>query len=169
MSFLTDLSSTEDPTINRPRFIETSLIYRTNYFVITDGVTFSYYPIKVSGEGNSEYIFRLEKLPPVLLEGMALIGKKVYLVPYTDLIRRVVRKSREIKQEVNHASVEQSVSDIVGAPAIDTLSSLIQSGTIDDSEVEIAQAADAAWQDQIGALFDNVLEEEEEWEAADAP
>lgn len=167
MSLLTENSAVESP-VSKPRYVETKLIYRNNYFVVSDGEAFAYYPIKLSVEIVDAPILRIEKSPPLLLEGWVLTNNKVYLVPYEDLVRKVVRKSREIKQEVHHATPESPLVNSLNSPRDDSLSDLIKSRTIDASEMEISKAADAAWQDQIGALYGPVSEEEE-WEIEDAP
>lgn len=163
MSLISDLAKTEDSPLTRPRFIETSFTFRNNFYVITDGTHFVYYPIRASANSASP-ILRMFRTPPVLLEGMAMVNNKVYLVPYDDLVRRIIRKSREIQKEVNHAS-SSTIPDIVNTVAADSISDLIKSGVIDASEVEVSEAADAAWADQIGSLLYPLSEEEEEWEA----
>lgn len=165
MSLISDLAQVEDSPLTRPRFVETSFVFRNHYYVITDGIHFVYYPLRVEADASSP-ILRILKSPPVLLEGMAMVGNKVYLVPHADLVRRIIRKSREIQKEVNHASIT-TVPDILTSPGEDSLSSLVKSGVVDAFEMEVSQAADAAWQDQIGSLLDPFSEEEEEWEAAD--
>ncbi len=170
---LLDITEVET-NVNLPKHTETTFILRNNFFVVTNGELFNYYPIKVAASNETSPLIRIEKLPPVLLEGYAIVGKKIFIVPVQDLQRRIIRKSREIKRDTQNATEptntteRQSVSAFTNAVQSPALPSFLESGVIDLTELEIAKVADATWADQIGALYDNPFEEEDDWEVQDA-
>ncbi len=162
--------STEDTNVNLPKHVETTFVLRNNFFVVTNGEIFNYYPIKVLASNDASSLIRLERAPPVLLEGYAIIGKKIYIVPLQDLQRKIIRKSREIKRDTQNDSTEpaaKSVSTLTDAVQSVALPDYLKSGLIDLTELEISKAADATWKDQIGTLYDNPFEEENDWEIQD--
>lgn len=156
--------------VNLPKYTEDTLVIRNNYFVVTNGVVFNSYPIKVFPSEESSPLIRLDKNPPVLLEGYAIIGRKLYLVPMQDLLRKVIRKSREIKKETTNEpgnTEPKSLSTIARAFKSSIVPSDDEQRTNDAADLEISKAADATWEDQIGTLHDNPFEEEEDWEVQD--
>lgn len=177
---LSQIIETDSP-LTIPKLISETFKVKNNYYVVTDGNVFNYYPIKVEVTPEDKPFFRLEKSAPVLLEGVAIIDKKVYAVPLSDLMRRLVRKSREINLEVVNGSFNTSSDataadstlppspDVAGTKAIQPI---VKRRSNREIEVEIGEAADIAWQDQVRALLSVVSEEEgfggEEWEITDA-
>lgn len=160
-----------ETNVNLPKFTETTFILRNNFYVVTDGVIFNYYPIKVFPSEDASPLIRLERNPPVLLEGFALIGKKIYLVPLKDLQRKIIRKSREIKRKTSNATgitESKSLSTLIADNEFTSISIIDESGTVDASELEIFKIADATWKDQIGALYCDPDEEEDDWEIEDS-
>lgn len=162
----------EETNVNLPKHVETTFILRNNFYVVTNGEIFNYYPIKVAPSEDISPLIRLERTPPVLLEGYAIVGKKIYIVPLQDLQRKIIRKSREIKRETQNASdtstdsnTEQpSATTLINTLRASALSAFDESGISEASELEIAKAAHATWEDQVGALYGNPFEEENDWE-----
>lgn len=163
----------EETNVNLPKFTETTFILRNNYYVVFNGEVYNYYPIKVKSEDESKPIIRLERSPPVILEGYALVSRKIYLVTVNDLQRKVIRKSREIQREVqnatdsNNTANNQSVSTLLDAGTATAVLTEDERRLIDATEVEVRKAADAAWEDQVRALLHDPDEEEGEWEIED--
>ncbi len=166
------LITPEETSVNVPKFTENSLVIRNNYYVVTNGEVFNYYSIKILEGTKESPLLRFEKSPPVLLEGMVIVGKKVYQVTLADLYRRVIRKSREIKIEASDATntTATSLSTIV-ASATDNnpIPNFHESGVSESFDLEITQAANIAWQEEVGSLLSSISEEEDDWEVTDAP
>lgn len=173
-------------TINVPKMSSSTLEIKNNYYVIKNGLFFNYFPIKVEETPPEANIIRFEKTPPVIVEGVAIISKKLYRVTAQDLLRGVIRKSREIaiakREEVNGTTksttnsrsytvigTEESTGSGSGDIAIpETVRNPTQRTASPKTELEIGEAADAAWQDQVGALLDFMHSKEGiEWEVAD--
>lgn len=170
----------------------TTLELKKNYYVVHDGSQFHYFPIKVKESGDAP-IIRFEKSPPVLMEGVVIIERgtgrdrnvKVYKVPVNDLLRGVIRKSREIKptnrvnangSEGNSGSAAGSKSDsgteegTASGEIQRAVQSANQSGALEAAEMEISKAADIAWEDQIDTLLHHLSSKEgAQWEIASDP
>jgi hypothetical protein len=82
-----------DPSFTLPKLTMNDFKLKNNYYVVTNGEVFNYYPIKVEKETDAPFI-KFEKSPPVILEGLAVVNKQVYRVPLADLLRGIIRKSR---------------------------------------------------------------------------
>jgi hypothetical protein len=163
-----------DPSFTLPKLTSNDFKLKNNYYVVSNGEVFNYYPIKVVERADGP-IISFEKTPPVILEGLAIVGKKVYKVTVDDLLRRIIRKSREVNLEVeNGSNANQSepatpVAEVIESPVAGnkTVQRTDERGLSREAEVEIGKAADAAWTNQIRALLVALSEEEgseEEWE-----
>lgn len=160
-----DLSSVNSKNV--PKLATAELTVKDNYYVVKTGLLYNYYPIKVKTFTETDEIIRFEKSPPVLMEGIAIVGKKPYRVTPQDLMRQIIRKSREVavpkRDKVNgksgKAGVVESTSQAVqhsNQPAVGA-----------KAELEERQVADAAWDEQIGALFDFIAAKEGEFEISE--
>lgn len=171
------LETSKKSSVNVPKLTAPTFEMKNNYYVVADGSTFNYFSIKVFESDENHPLIRFEKSPPVLLEGLAVVNKRVYKVTLKDLQRQVIRKSRDITKEVIDASANRNTGtkSEPAATVADTNSSQAVSDKLEqradqEAEVEVNQAADAAWQDQIGALLTLMSEKEgDEWEIAEAP
>jgi hypothetical protein len=168
-------------SINTPKLSTRTFELKNNYYVVTNGQVFSYYAIKVFPSDENSPLIRLEKSPPVILEGLAIVNKKAYKVTVGDLLRRVIRKSREIQLEaLNGRSSKRTTTTtttsntkdgsdaVIGVNSSETVQHKNESGTISETEVEISEVADLAWEEQVGSLLDIILKKEgiegENWE-----
>jgi hypothetical protein len=170
------------PTFNKPGSSSRTLEVRKNYYVVFDGNLFHYYPIKVTGFEEDKPLLRFEKTPPVLMEGIALIGpiggkSKPYFVTVEDLKRGLIRKSRELKQ-ANPSEVQENEANNSGSPeTISNQNSPTGSSSSSSSAVQRARfqpsgspmlgmeedsRVDAAWSEQIGSLLSFISEKEGE-------
>lgn len=163
---------------NAPKMSSEIFEMKNNYYVVTDGVMFNYYPIKVVLDDETSPIIRIEKSPPVLLEGLAVINRQVFKVTLQDLHRRIIRKSRKYNLEVLNGTTSTSSSTDTGTEngiitiATNIIESTVQhtdeSAVSSDPEVEIGSAADLAWEEQIRTLLSTLSTKEgfggEEWE-----
>jgi hypothetical protein len=152
-----------------------SLIFemKNNYYVVEDQDEFHYYAIKTHPNVETSPLIRIDRSPPILLEGVAIIDKQAYRVTLKDLERRIIRKSRVLNIEVVNESNRTSSRSIP-----DSIPATVSTGTNGEpivphsdertasyrAEMEIGPNADAAWEDQIRALFGSLPEEEGEWE-----
>jgi len=139
---------------NAPRTSTTSLEpIRGDTFVVQVGLLYNHYTIRPDDRYTNKPIFTLKKRPPVLREGIAIINRKFYHVPLQDILRGVVRKSREIKQVANEQSItstpDVSVSNKQGAG--------------DPPTEEERSNADLAWEEQVGTLFQILHSQEGEF------
>lgn len=143
---------------------------KDNYYVVKTGLLYNYYPIKVKAFTEADSIIRFEKSPPVLMEGIAIVGKKPYRVTPQDLMRQVIRKSREVavakREKVNGKSGTVGTDSNVSP---ETLQHSNKSAVVPKAEMEECQVADAAWEEQIGALFDLIAAKEGEFEISEDP
>lgn len=163
-----DLSSVSSKNV--PKIITAELAVKDNYYVVKTGLLYNYYPIKVKTFTESDSIIRFEKSPPVLIEGIAIVGKKPYRVTPQDLMRQIIRKSREVavpKREKVNGKSGKVESDSIVVPQ--TVQHSDQSAVSTKAEMDECQVADAAWEEQIGALFDFIAAKEGEFEISEDP
>lgn len=160
-----DILSTSSKNV--PKMSSATLDIKDNYYLVKTGLLYNYYPIKVKPYGADDAIIRFEKSPPVLMEGIVIVGKKPYHVTPQDLMRQIIRKSREVavpkRDKVNGKSRAASTSTVC-----ETLQHSDQQSVVRKTEMEVLKDADAAWAEQIGALFDIISEKEGiEYEVSD--
>jgi hypothetical protein len=136
-----------------PKYVDEEFVPRNNYYVVTDGKNFYSYSIKAKDLVPDAPIIRLERNPPVLMEGYAIIGRRVYLVSRQDLLRKVVRKSKEIVKESTTNDATNTNSTVAAALANSTVSDSDEPGLGEAAQLEITKNADAAWKEQVGTLL----------------
>jgi hypothetical protein len=166
---------------NVPKAFSSTLDMKNNKYVIKTGLIYNYFDIKVAPAAETDGVIRFEKTPPVLIEGIAVVGKKFYKVTPQDLLRGVIRKSRELvvpkREKVNESAGNGIRSDIVGpgssgdtgtseniisaTSVSEALFGSNEQGTGSETGVEEAIRANLAWEEEVGALFDSLNQEEE--------
>lgn len=169
---------------NMPKMSFPTLEIRKNYYVITEQGQYHYFPIKVMDDKSERPIFVLEKAPPVLIEGIAIIGSRLFRVRIQDLMRGVIRKSREIKpanrvqtngsdgtasntNSSNATGSQGSGADAGRGSNESGVQRSVERSTPTAVEVEVGEAADLAWTEQIDSLLHHLSEKEGvEWEIA---
>jgi hypothetical protein len=142
-----------------------TLELKNKYYAVTDGTVFSYYPVTFEDPDSNPSLIRLIKSPPLLLEGYIIVAKKIYQVTTQDLFRKIIRKSRLVTLESINGSSINALSSIPYSTdsitsARETLQHLNQSRANSATELEVSQAINSAWENQIGTLLN--LENEEE-------
>lgn len=165
---------------NVPKAFSSTLDPKNNKYVVKTGLIYNYFDIKVAPAAETDGIIRFEKTPPVLVEGIAVVGKKFYKVTPQDLLRGVIRKSRELvipkREKVNESAGNGTTGNVgpdlssgaTGTPGNNTSAASLsealfgnnQQGTGPETGVEEAIRADIAWQEEVGSLFDFIDQEE---------
>ncbi len=161
---------------NIPKYTTNSLVIRTNYYVVERDGGYHYFPIKADATTLDSPVMRLTKRPPVLLEGVAILGRSVYEVTVGDIMRGIVRKSSLVSGRVNasrraSSTVGNSTPGSLSTPELggstNAAASINESGAELDAGLEIRQAADLAWQEQALSLLEALHQKEGgEWEIA---
>jgi len=182
VDLLSSIISSPSTSINSPKLSSKVFEMKNNYFVVTDGNSYNYYTIKVKPIVEGSTLIHFDRSPPVIMEGIAIVDKKMYKVPIQDLLRRIIRTSREIKIEVKDESTSSGNTDATVASITSTtktkstpvssklLSDSVQSGIEQTITVEEHSAADSTWEEQIGSLLDFISKEEgEDWEITETP
>jgi hypothetical protein len=136
-----------------PKYVDEEFVPRNNYYIVTDGTRFYSYSIKAKELNPEVPIIRLERSPPVLMEGYAVLGRRVYLVSRQDLLRKVVRKSKEIVKESTTNDATNINSTVAAAIARSAVSNPDEPGLSEAAQLEITKNADAAWKEQVGTLL----------------
>lgn len=155
---------------NEPKLSLPNLEYRNNYYVVPSGGRFHYFPVKAVVGTEDLPVIRLEKSPPVLIDGIVMFKRKMYSIRARDILRGIVLKSREInvKRDISERTPTISTTntpDTTERVSGKTVYDLGQPATLSDAELEISKAADAAWEDQVESLLGFVSSKEGgEWE-----
>jgi hypothetical protein len=155
-----------------PIQVRSSLDIKNNTYVVQNGFLFEYYPLvcKKTQRGN---FLDIEISPGVLAEGVAMIDKKLYDVSLKDLVRRRIdvrkqRISEEPVREPRRRTRAKANDTVLTTASIVQLSADQQRPSSLDSD-QVAQAADLAWQDQVGTLLETLHQKEgEEFEVTSA-
>lgn len=160
--------------LSKPKLTLDTFTIKANYYVVDLGGKHHYFPVKVEDSGN-DHIFRFTRRPPVLLPGIVCIGRKAYRVRLADLIRGRVFKSSLIESSTRggtRASTQRRTSaaatQLQPSPGSGTsgLGAGLEPGLERYDVLAIAEAADAAWQEQATALLEALDKEEGiEWSA----
>jgi hypothetical protein len=149
------------------------LSIKNNYFIVKEGEKYHYHKITVVDIDTPAAFFRLEKHPPVFCDGIVVIKKKLYRLPMADILRGVVRKSREITLKVTSdesksrrsAGKPIGTNDIVVLTGNEAFQHPNESAVSDDFEDEVSQQADVYWEEQVDSLLHSIYTEEGgEWE-----
>ena len=173
-------------SINRPKLAAPTLELKNNYYVVPNADSFSYFPIKIVESTMDQPIMRFEKHPPVLIDGIVIVKKKLYEVTAQDIFRGVIRKSREINTDKR--DTDGSARTNTTPTSDDNLNTEKREGcTVETTKaskptvlhpkqcraersagMEIDENANKAWTDQIDTLLDFISSKEgEEWEVTD--
>jgi hypothetical protein len=145
---------------------------RDQRYLIKDGDEYYIFPIQVVGNEDAP-LLRFEVFPPLLREGFVVYKRNLYRVTLEDLQRGVVRKSRiiDLSKRASNVATGNAGSTESTNVSTDSVPELYgsnlrecsdQQGSSQDTALEIAQAIDDAWDDQVGALLSYLSEKEGE-------
>lgn len=168
-------------SLSSPKLSLTTLEVKNNYYVVPANGLFHYFPIKIDEETEDKSIMRFEKTPPILIDGIVIYQKKLYEITAKDILRCRIFKSREIttKRETHGSAGSQSGSttDPTESPTTNPINTAgteavrykIEQSPLRGIELEISEAADLVWEEQIESLLGIVSSKEGgEWEITDA-
>jgi hypothetical protein len=156
----------------RPKESKSTLEPMPHTFAVENGLVYDYYPIKL-GLRLGDYI-AIQKLPPVMKEGFVTYQKRLYKVTFRDFFRSRVNVGQPAYTPArNDDGASTSRSTIVDpSPSSDVAATPASVGDQQGSEstfgLQINQAADLAWEDQIRTLL-FVDDPQEEWIIETAP
>lgn len=140
------------------------------YYVISEEGQYHYFDIKLEEGSLTQPVMRFDKSPPVLIEGIAVIGRKFYRVPIKDLMRGIIRKSRELNlanRVTGNGSTRNSSNtadptglsdkgegpDLSRNSADNPVQNTDQQRAGETSWVEDIQDANVAWDGQVESLL----------------
>lgn len=166
--------------INVPKYCVGELQIRNDYYIVQDGLFYCYFPIKTKSIPGFEHHFVIEKAPPILIEGWAVVDGVMYAVTFKDLQRQIIRKYRKIN--LGRRNESGSANDTTGgdlqsanttAPGLSAgATTIVQSeyeSTISTpSGLEGCEGVDATYKEQMRTLLNLISEKEGgEWEITD--
>ncbi|HET8686729.1 MAG TPA: hypothetical protein VFM18_08700 [Methanosarcina sp.] len=161
----------------QPKYILPDFELRSGHYVVESEGMYAYYPIKVSTDQASGF-FKVTKRPPLLLDGVIILDRKAYVVTTMDIQRGIVRKSSLIlsgrANDSTHSN-ESTNAPRTGSAALVPRADQHQPRNSNEPSIsgelgmEIAEAADLAWNRQASSLLQAIHSQEGgEWEIADA-
>lgn len=133
-------------------------------YAIQNGVLYDYYPIKF-GEVKGDFV-SLQRCPPILAEGYVTYQKKLYKVTLKDLLRSRVNVGVGPYSVPTTNNVAGAAITAAAAPSSPTPGLQVTAGQpeLDPiTGVQVTQAADVAWKEQVDSLLYSV-DPEAEWE-----
>lgn len=163
MLFQKSVHATHRPSLSRSTFE-----MRRGYYIVFDGEMYHYYQIKVSKNRNAS-LYWFSKAPPLVRDGFATIPDennvtRMYAVTTDDLLRGVIRTSREItKQQLRaiHGFSNAADQHDVGTHIEQAVLGSGERGVESTSPVEDDAVIDQAWLGEIEALFEALVAKEE--------
>jgi len=129
-------------------------------YVVINGLVYDYYPIAIKPGSNAKFIL-LDVSPPVIEPGILIVDKVMYDVSIQELLRRKINVNKRRQPEITK-SVETSTTS---QPIQYTNES--ESGELIGNEE--LQAINMAWNEQVGALLEDVYPETGDIEIAEPP
>ena len=164
------------PRTNTPKLTLDAVEIKNNYYIVQEGTFNHYFPIRINSALENEHLFRLLKRPPVLMEGIAIVNRKLYFVTLKDLQRGVIRKYRVIGESNNNAAsitnaatVDDQIKFTVAAgDGTKTVLHNDEQTVSSEDQVEASKFANSTREEQIRSLLHLISEKEGgEWEIAD--
>jgi hypothetical protein len=83
--------------LKNPNIVSPTLLKKTQYQIVPYNGNFYYFRMGMLLPKNKDIFEVAEKSFPILKECIVIIEKEVYYVPYQDMIRGLVRKSRKLE------------------------------------------------------------------------
>lgn len=144
----------------RPKESKGALEPVKDTYAVENGVLYDYYPIKL-GDRKGDYV-TIMKLPPVLKPGYVTYQKELYKVELRDFLRGRVNVGTNFKYVPAEPGATTEPEPANGA--VDNASvSAEQQGASPDPGIQIDQAVDMAWEEQIRTLL-TLDDPEAQWE-----
>lgn len=148
-----------------PRKSSTVLDKKGTAYIVPQNGAFHYYSIKVKEESLGKPIMRFEKRPPLLVDGWVSVKRKLYAVTMDDILRGIIRKSREVRnveREIDGYSEPGSDPGATSSTTVSTVTGTAGGGRTSDNRpsaipdigMEVWSDADLAFDEQVRALLD---------------
>lgn len=156
------------PSYPKARRSTPTLEMRNNYYVVPMDGLFHYFNVKVDAEDladPSKKFVRIIKSPPVLVDGVIISNRQAFAVSANDILRGRINKSNKFQIERGEDEPSRDTDTTNETSATGTGSTTVrgdryQFEAVRDTPLEIREAADKAWEDQVGALFTDIPPEE---------
>lgn len=124
-----------------------------NTYAVRNGMLYDYYSIKLGEATPNGKFVPLVKSPPLMKEGFVTFNKKLFKVTLRDLFRRQINVQREY-QCGNTAGTSSSTRATTNQTQLDqTSNNSDQQRLSADFELQVNEAADLYWKDQIATLL----------------
>lgn len=141
---------------------------KSNFYVVEQDGKFHYFPFKALVDDTDAKFLTMDKRPPVLLSGKAIVSRVVYEVSIKELMRGLINKQAIISGRPNAKRIKPKSNGVLTIPS--ELRDSDEPGLSDDALLEVNKAADAAWEEQAGSLLQTLYSKEGcEWEVTDTP
>jgi hypothetical protein len=124
-----------------------------NTYAVENGVLYDYYPVKL-GDRKGDFV-TITKLPPLLREGFVTYQKKLFKVELRDFFRSRVNvgKPYVAAADGTNANTTATSDSVVSAELGQPSTTPDKQGTVDTSGIQVDEAVDLAWEEQIRALL----------------
>lgn len=126
-----------------------------NTFAVENGILYDYFSIKL-GERRGDYV-DITKLPPVIRPGFVTFQKKLYKLELRDFFRSRLNVGQPAFSSTISSDTGADAADATANPTVTNVDTTTESdgqSRVDSTfGVQVNQAADVAWEDQIRALL----------------
>lgn len=156
--------------LQTPKHTLDSFEVKSNFYVVEQDGKFHYFPFKALADDPDAKFLTMDRRPPVLLSGKAIVSRVVYEVSIKELMRGIINKQSIISGRPN-ANAKRSKPKSNGVLTVASeLRYSDKQGLSGDDLLEVNKAADAAWEEQASSLLQTLYSKEGcEWEVTNTP
>ena len=154
--------------LQTPKHTLDSFEVKSNFYVVEQDGKFHYFPFKALADDPDAKFLTMDKRPPVLLSGKAIVSRVVYEVSIKELMRGIINKQSIISGRPNAKRSKPKSNGVLAVAS--ELRDSDEPGLNGDAMLEVNEAADAAWEEQASSLLQTLYSKEGcEWEVTDTP
>jgi hypothetical protein len=148
---------------NEPKWTRAALDVINNTYVVKKDLLYEYYPIECAPLKAGDKFIKLVKSPGIISGGTAIVGKQLYSVSLWDLLRRRINVSKQQRRSTTDDNIGERVTATKKSKSsTKSKADSKQSGSGQIFGVEVSEAADMAWEDQVHSLLQTIHTEEGE-------
>ena len=154
--------------LQTPKHTLDSFEVKSNFYVVEQDGKFHYFSFKALTDEPDSKFLTMDRRPPVLLSGKAIVSRVVYEVSIGELMRGIINKQSIISGRPNAKRSKPKSNGVLTVTS--ELRDSDKSGLSGDDLLEVNKAADATWEEQARSLLQTLYSKEGyEWEVTDTP
>jgi hypothetical protein len=147
---------------DEPKWTRAALDVINNTYVVKKDLLYEYYPIECVPFSEGDKFIKLIKSPVVIAEGIAIVNRQLYAVSVGDLFRRKINVAKRQSTSTTDDNVGERVTTKKSKSSTKPKANSKQPKLSPLFGIEVSEAADLAWDDQVQTLLQTIHTEEGE-------